>query len=52
MLCGYHYRVNTHRLSGLPVILDGELGLGVRPEVRHNLRCLLADVRKYAQGLV
>ena len=36
--------MDLHGLVRVPVILDGELGLGVRAEVRHQLRLLVADV--------
>ena len=49
MLGGHHYRVNAYR-PVVAVILDRELGLGVRPEVWHQVRGLLADFRQNPQG--
>ncbi len=39
----------THRMVS-SVIFNGELGLGVRPQVRHQLRGVVADVRKDLEG--
>ena len=41
--------VDANRPVGL-VVLDGELGLGVRPEIRHEIAAPVADFRKHFQG--
>ena len=44
--------MNPDRLACVPVVFYGELRLRVRSQVRHQLRGLLAYLRKYLQGLV
>ena len=41
--------MDLHGLVRVPVIFDGELGLRVRAEVRHQLRLLVTDVRQDLQ---
>ena len=49
VLGGNHYGVDPHRVVGL-VIFDGELGFGVRPQVRHQLRVVVADAGENLEG--
>ena len=41
--------VDANRPVGF-IVLDGELGLGVRPEIRHEIAAPVADFRKHFQG--
>ena len=46
------YGMYPDRHSGIPVVFNGKLRLGVGSEVRHQIRGLFAYPRKYLQCLV
>ena len=47
-----YYCMYLHGLVGFTVVLNGELALGIRPKVRHELELVVADIGQDLKDLV